>query len=111
MKNAKEFVSEEEMRECLGEEARGYWGNYGYIPTSSDNRKNEEQEGQPVLQKSEPKNHFVGAYVNGSMLYVSKNGVTYASSQAKSFTKSEADKKAAAMTRKGNYVWKAIRKS
>lgn len=107
----KEFVSEEEMRECLGEEARGYWGNYGYIPTSSDNRKNEEQ---PVIQKSEPKNHFVGAYVNGSMLYVSENGVngvTYASSQAKSFTKSEADKKATAMTRKGNYVWKAIRKS
>lgn len=107
MEKTKEFVSEEEMRECLGDdvEGRGYYGNYSYIfiPEKSKTEVN-------ISSKEETKNNYsIGAYVNGSILYVKNGGVTFNKSEAKFFTKEDAEKKSKAMSRNGAYLWKAIK--
>ena len=110
MEKAKEFVSEEEMRECLGEatEGRGYYGNYSYIFIPE--KASSETEGNSFSNSAGSKNYSIGAYVNGSMLYVKNGGVTFNRSEAKFFTKEDAEKKSKAMSRNGAYDWKAIKK-
>lgn len=108
MEQTKEFVSEEEMRECLGDdvEGRGYYGNYSYIfiPEASSGK----EENLSSLEETK-KNYSIGAYVNGSILYVKNGGVTFNKSEAKFFTKEDAEKKSKAMCRNGAYLWKAIK--
>ena len=107
MKQTKEFVSEEEMRECLEDdvEGKGYYGDYSYIfiPEKSKTEEN-------ISSKEKTKkNYSIGAYVNGSILYVKNGGVTFNKSEAKFFAKEDAEKKSKAMSRNGAYLWKAIK--
>lgn len=107
MEKTKEFVSEEEMRECLGDDVtgRGYYGDYSYIFIPEKYSETEAN----ISKEETKKNYSIGAYVNGSILYVKNGGVTFNKSEAKFFTKEDAEKKSKAMSRNGAYLWKAIK--
>lgn len=96
-----EFATEEEMREYLGKDAKGFDIKSGFVGiTGKENDRIDETRQRPEPMK------VVGAYVNGSIMYVAKKGTTFNAALAKKMPKSEADKKAAAMTKRGNYTWK-----
>lgn len=97
-----EFVSEEEAREYFGHsvslEDNGYGYNYN-MPQKNISKKivNEEC--------------YIGAFVAGNILYVTKSGVSYDKTQAKVFSKADAENKVMFMNKRGTYSWKTIRKN
>lgn len=99
-----EFVSEEEAIEYFGHpvslEDNGYSFNCDVAEGIFIETKKEER-----------KEFFVGALVSGSILYVTKKGVSYDKTQAKVFSESDAKNKAIFMKKNGRYSWKAIRKN
>lgn len=105
-----EFATEEEMREYLGKDAKGFDIKSGFVGiTGKENDRIDETHHcpEPPMVHPEPMK-VVGAYVNGSIMYVAKKGTTFNAALAKKMPKSEADKKAAAMTKRGNYTWKVF---
>lgn len=93
-----EFVSEEEKREY--QEIHGKNSIYIHNNDFSDILDNE---------MDKLSDYFVSAFVSGSPMYVSNKGTTYEKTQAKKFSKSDAERKAFFMNRVGNYSWKAVK--
>lgn len=95
-----EFATEEEMREYLGNDAKGYDIKSGFVGIT-DREVN-------ICPPADEPMKVVGAYVNGSIMYVTEKGTTFNAVFAKKMPKSKADKKAAAMTKRGTYTWRVI---
>lgn len=103
-----EFSTEEEMREYLGKEAKGFDIKSGFVGiTGKENDRIDEVRHPEPMVRPEPMK-VVGAYVNGNIMYVAKKGTTFNAALAKKMPKSKAEEKAAAMNKRGNYTWKVF---
>lgn len=97
-----EFATEEEMREVLGEDAKGFRTAYGYASVGSIKKESE----QAVQQTNEV---FIGAFVGNYIMYLSEKGTTFSKPQAKRFQDNKnTDTKVKFMNRNGFYNWKKI---
>lgn len=95
-----EFATEEEMREYLGDDAKGFNTGFGYA-SRVEIEHNETDIPKPKV--------VIGAFVGNQIMYLAPKGTTFIKSLAKQFDNtSSTDTKVAFMNKKGCYNWKKI---
>lgn len=98
----KEYATEDELFECLGEEAALSSFNTGY----GWGTRFQEKSDLHADTGDSHKESVVYTYIGNSMMYICENGTTFNRSGAKRFNKTTAENKAKFMSRKGKYQWK-----